>query len=178
MGKIRFFCFVILCIPETAGEENLPVQDNAVLTIERPESDFAVEINYLNGTWGPEWSYNVLLGMTEEERVGRIHRGDFSWGEGKLLGNSTFLIVTTAEGPFVVEPTLGIFGVTNMIQTGINSMEVSVFRPTPYLPPEIVFAFEFIFCFIDRDIVWIEAPAISGWRNEFLHRISGPTRGD
>jgi len=193
MRKISFFSLVVLYIlialtsctrgnadaDVQAVVENIPVQYDAAPTAEISESNFAVEVAYLNGTWIPERVYKIMLDMIEEERRRLVYRREFTWGEGKSIVHTTFEIDIADERPFVVEPGLGRFPVTNITQTGINTIVVNVFRPMED-EPEIGFAIEFTFRFIDKDTVWIETRGVSGWdeTGELLHRLSGPARDD
>ena len=147
-------------------------QENVVFTVERPESNFVAEINGLNGTWMPEWTYHA----TEEQREGwrSAFRQEFSWGEGKSRIYQTFDIDVTAENPFVFEPVEGWFFTTNIAQTGINSIKVNAVHHMRDND-----AIELVFHFIDRDTFWIETHDFRGLmyeRGVFWHRVSGPER--
>jgi len=180
------------CTRETAEvqviEKNLPVQDNIILTAEKPESNFVVEINDLNGTWVTEWSYNALLGMAEEERERHIRGLEFSWGEGKrlihlrsILDTTTGFFLTTVsiditdEMPFVSAGMSGSFDITNITQTGIDTITVSTIRRQTGFPGG-GWPVEFFFQYIDKDTVRIESDEVFAFREGggvLWRRLSG-----
>ena len=137
-------------------------------------SIYEAEISDLNGTWQPDRSYKITLEMPEEKR--KYSKREFSWGEGKNMFHTTFEVDITAETPFVIEPGLGYFPITNISQTGINKIKINAFRAS-LDDPQIGWAVEFVFNFVDKDTLWIETKNFSSidyGRGKLWYRISGP----
>jgi len=139
------------------------------------EKNYKAEIYDLNGTWQPDFIYRGSQKQTEEKR--KLPKEVFSWGEGEYIPNATFNIDITSEKPFILEPGLGLFPVTEITQVGMNSIKVNAFRASDF-DPKIGFSIEFIFHFIDKDTIWIENKEIDSIlyrKSELWHRLSGPT---
>ncbi|MCL2720816.1 MAG: hypothetical protein FWD47_05705 [Treponema sp.] len=135
---------------------------------------FAIEISDLNGTWQPDWSYKAALELSEEEKS--YSSWSFSWGEAIIIVNTTFEIDITADVPFICDPDLGSFPITNITQIDLNSIRISAFRASPY-NKNYGFSLELILHFIDRNTFWIETNNFHGFQYEkgaLWHRLSGP----
>jgi len=195
-GSVYFFALCALfafisCTREAVGtqslEENLPIQNNVVLPVEILENNFTAAISDLNGTWVTEWSYDTLMGMAEEER-GRYTRNlEFSWGEGKRLAHSQYVLDTTIglflttvsiditdERPFVSAGMFGSFIIASITQPNTNSIKVYTFSGHPDAQ-ERGRDVEFTFHFINSDTVLIESDELRRVREEgiFWRRLSG-----
>ncbi|MDR2965866.1 MAG: hypothetical protein LBU88_08830 [Treponema sp.] len=138
-------------------------------------SNYSAEISDLNGTWQPNWSYRAAMKLSEEEINYFIF--SFSWGEGLTLFHTTFEIDTTAEEPFISEPGLGYFPITEITQVGASSIKIRAVRGD-LTEPAYCWYPEFIFHFIDKDTIWIETDDIDNsdyGKKALWYRLSGPT---
>jgi hypothetical protein len=144
-----------------------------VMACER-KGTFAVELTDLNGTWQPDWSYKASAKMADSEK--HYSKWEYSWGTATSIPNTTFNIDLGDKKPFVSEPGLGGFPITEIKKTGTDEITVKAFRgdrdnPGAQWEPVLVFHF------IDKDTIWIESKDFSGGdygKNALWHRLSGP----
>jgi hypothetical protein len=201
MKNIRLFYFSVFFVIFMVGScnritSNIPeVPDNTTGTINNEifptnnmtetvnniekTNNVVTEIFDLNGTWQPDWSYKLSLELSVDDRERDIWIEKFSWGEGKSLLHTTFEIDITADKPFVIEPGLGIFFVTEFMQITSGSKKINAYRGD-LSDPDGHWLLEFIFHFIDMDTLWIETydfPLSQQYGEGVLwHRLSGPVK--
>jgi hypothetical protein len=135
--------------------------------------DLSGEMQKLNGTWLPHWSYIPTMNMPEEERYDVIK--SFSWGEGKRKVHTTFEIDLTAREPFFIAAGDGQLFIIEISKTGDNSIKILA-----YTSDYFTFFKETVFHFIDNDTFWIEneefGKSIAYGDAALWHRLSGPAQ--
>jgi len=140
-------------------------------------TSYAGEILDLNGTWLPDWSYKEYIKLKEDKKKEFLIQ--FSWGKGKSISNTTFEIDITAIKPFITEPGLGLFNITETMQIGSSSIKIIAFRGLQD-EPTIGRYIEIIFHFIDKNKIWIETKDFIGssdyGKGNLWHRLSGPEK--
>jgi len=137
---------------------------------------YAANISDLNGVWQPDWSYKATLEIPEAESHIRYRR--FSWGESEYIPDTTFNVDLMDKEPFIQIPGTGLFPVTEIEQTGINSIKIHAYRG-PIGDPYNAWPVDVIFHFIDKDTVWIDNTDSHGkmyGKKAPWHRLSGPGR--
>jgi hypothetical protein len=132
-------------------------------------------ITDLNGTWLPDWMYELSQDDPEDEID--YYKWEFSWGTGLRLHNFTFSIDMTADFPMFIAPCEGGFNATDIKKTGVDSITMLAYRGDLNGPEEI-WKFTIEFRFIDKDTIWIKCDALGESSHitdeTFWHRLSGP----
>jgi hypothetical protein len=143
------------------------------------ENNYTIEIFDLNGTWQPNSSFVEYSRISEEEKKSYIIHDLYSWGEAKYIRYTTFNIDLSAEEPFLIEPGLGYFPITEINKNGSKSIKVRAYRGDPDYT-HIRWDPEVIFHFIDKDTLWIETEDFKGGndygKDVLWHRLSGPSQ--
>jgi hypothetical protein len=134
------------------------------------------EIEDLNGTWQPDWSYKASTQLPDDGKD--YSTREFSWGMGRVLPNTTFDIDLGADEPEFFASGLRAFYIREVKKTGRNTITVTAFSEPGNKPVE-GWAVTVVFWFLDKDRIWIDAEDFNKTGKDYgkgavWYRLSGP----
>ncbi|MDR0315762.1 MAG: hypothetical protein LBH97_02555 [Treponema sp.] len=168
MRKTRFACLLILCA--VLAFNSCSKTERIADGIPDSKTEYlAGEFSGLNGTWLADEVYQTVLEKPEGDR--KIIPIVYSWGEGKMIWETTFNIDITDTPPYFFAPGAGGFQITEVMRIEPDSIKVYAYRANT---PNLRWFVEAVFHIIDKDTMRIECKNFGNGEVVLWHRMSGP----